>query len=195
MKPHDAVHRLIEDAMSDQEESKLSVMAKAMSDCIQQSKEDSELDEEAVQLIDRMRLLREAEKENDLMWVDKYHWKMMNYHMQYKLKELVDTVEWEGVYFRYTDFLKCEQAIMSYLDPSLMINLVVDGNNHRILASASDSRSRRSHLKSFKLSTNKMVLLRSYRYSQGKIRLSKFSEEGVNVGSRNRENISNEGNV
>ena len=87
----------------------------------------------------KIRLLRGAEQEGNLAWMNQASWYRLPLNFREDFIERLDPLIWSGVYFRYNDFIEQVDVLLN-LDSSYSIAIITDARNYRFVSVTSSAR-------------------------------------------------------
>jgi hypothetical protein len=124
--------RMILDSADHQGTGKVGILGQIMLDHASKDQDGFETDEDRI-LFHKMRKLKSAEDSGDLVWMDYRSWNILNPKLQEVWTERLDPLMWGGVFCTYSEFRAHEAAILMYLDNSVVVNVIRQHKNFKIL--------------------------------------------------------------
>lgn len=83
-------------------------------------------------LFEKMRTLKFAEEDGDLVWMEYSSWNALNARLRDEWTKALDPLFWNGVFCKFSNYIEYELALLRRLGPLVVVNLVRVGKNHQL---------------------------------------------------------------
>lgn len=156
----------------------------------QKTKKVDNYTEEERQLIEHMRVLKEAEDQSNLVWIDYKSWNTVNGPFRENFTQVLKPLFWNGVFTRLSDFYLHETNVMSRLDPKVVASLFRKGNNYQIFCVGSDQKDYQMMTASnfAKIATDiNQNLVRSYAKTGNRLYIREIKQQNSHGGNTNEQ--------
>ncbi len=101
--------------------------------------EDTGTSDEDRLLMKKMSLLKKAEFEHNLAWMDYKSWYACGFDLRETFDNLVDPLHWNGIFFEYSSFEEYHKEILRYLG-TCVVNVVEFDSYKRLYCMNAESR-------------------------------------------------------
>lgn len=152
----------------------------------QKAKQVDNYTEEERMLIGHMRVLKEAEEQSNLMWVNYKSWNAVNVLFRENFAQTLKPLFWNGVFTRLTDFYEHETKVMSKLDPKVVASLFRKGGNYQLFCVSSDQKDYQiMNLSEFNTIASNISanIVRSYSKTDSRLYIKEFKQQNTQGGT------------
>jgi hypothetical protein len=91
-------------------------------------------------LVRKMRVLKRAEDECDLFWIDYKSWNCFSVTLKKQFEEALNPLFWGGVFCKYSDFQQNESKILSRLPVGVVANLIQHRQVYQLFCVSCDAK-------------------------------------------------------